>query len=103
MASEKLIDFMHKQRPMYEIGNVAAKAIEFLLDHEEDMRNSVSRINAGKKYFQDAMQELGLSTYATWQFCAYWIWKICERNSCQTRSASLLQKRLSGKKFAWLQ
>ncbi len=63
LANKGLITLLHKQRPMYEIGNVSAKAVESLLDYEKDMRLSVDRINAGKKYFQDAMKAIGLSSY----------------------------------------
>jgi histidinol-phosphate aminotransferase len=63
IANKELTAMLHKQRPMYEIGNVSAKAIEILLDHEKDMLQSVVKINAGKNYFQDAMKGLGLSTY----------------------------------------
>jgi len=63
LANNELITFLHKQRPMYEIGNVSAKAIERLLDYEKEMELSVERINAGKKYFQDFVRSIGLSSY----------------------------------------
>ena len=63
LADNNLITYLHKQRPMYEIGNVSAKAIEKLLDYEKDMLLSVERINAGKKYFQDSVRSIGLSSY----------------------------------------
>jgi histidinol-phosphate aminotransferase len=63
LANNELITFLHKQRPMYEIGNVSAKAIERLLDYEKEMELSVERINAGKKYFQDSVKVIGLSSY----------------------------------------
>lgn len=66
LANKELTAMLHKQRPMYEIGNVSAKAIEALLDHEKDMLQSVNRINAGKKYFQDSMNDLGLSSYESY-------------------------------------
>ena len=66
MANNDLIAYLHKQRPMYEIGNVSAKAVEILLSHEDEMRLSVERINAGKKYFQDAMRVLGLDSYESY-------------------------------------
>ena len=66
VANQKLIEFIHKQRPMYEIGNVSAKAIEVLLDYEKDMRLSVERVNSGKKHFQNAMKELGLISYESY-------------------------------------
>ena len=66
LANKELIALLHKQRPMYEIGNVSAKAIEILLDHEKDMKLSVERVNAGKKYFQDAMKTIGLPSYESY-------------------------------------
>ena len=63
IADSELITYLHKQKPMYEIGAVSAKAIENLLDYEKEMYLSVGRINAGKRYFQDKMRELGLVTY----------------------------------------
>ena len=66
LANKELIALLHKQRPMYEIGNVSAKAIEILMDHEKDMLKSVERINLGKIFFQDSMKELGLSSYESY-------------------------------------
>ena len=66
LANNELISFLHKQRPMYEIGNVSAKAIEILLDHEQDMRLSVERVNSGKKYFQDAMKAINIFSYESY-------------------------------------
>jgi histidinol-phosphate aminotransferase len=66
LANKILISFLHKQRPMYEIGNVSAKALEILLDHEEDMKLSVKRLNDGKKHFQDAMNALGFNSYESY-------------------------------------
>ena len=63
LANRYLISLLHKQRPMYEIGNVSAKSLEILLNYEVEMKKSVKRLNEGKKYFQDSMRELGLSTY----------------------------------------
>jgi len=66
LANNELTILLHKQRPMYEIGNVSAKAIEILLDHEKDMLQSVNKVNAGKKYFQDSMKDLGLLSYESY-------------------------------------
>ena len=63
LANKELIALLHKQRPMYEVGNVSAKAIEILLDHEKDMKLSVERVKAGKKHFQDVMKAIGLPSY----------------------------------------
>ena len=66
LSNKELINLLHKQRPMYEIGSVSAKAIEILLDFERDMEMSVERINTGKKHFQDAMKAIGLSSYESY-------------------------------------
>ena len=63
LANKELIALIHKQRPMYEIGNVSVKTLEILLNYEEEMYLSVKRINDGKKYFQDSMRSAGLTTY----------------------------------------
>ena len=63
LANKELTALLHKQRPMYEIGNVSAKAIEILLDYEKDMLQSVKRVIAGKKYFQNAIKDLGMHSY----------------------------------------
>ena len=69
-SNNELITLIHKQRPMYEIGNVSAQAIERLLDYEIDMLQSVRRVNAGKEYFQNEMKKLGFSTYTSYgNFC----------------------------------
>ena len=65
ISNNELITLIHKQRPMYEIGNVSAQTIEILLDHENDMLQSVTRVNAGKQYFQSEMTNLGFTTYAS--------------------------------------
>lgn len=63
IANDKLTSFLHKQRPMYEIGNVSAQAIEALLNHESDMLESVSRVREGQEYFQNEMKKIGFTTY----------------------------------------
>ena len=63
ISNKNLTQILHKQRPMYEIGNVSAKALEILLDSENEMKLSVKRLNEGKKYFQDCMRSMGISTY----------------------------------------
>jgi len=66
ISNKNLVLFLHKQRPMYEIGNVSAKAIENLLEYEDEMMLSVKRINDGKDYFQKSVRDLGLSTYKSY-------------------------------------
>ena len=66
IACEDLIEKIHKQRPMYEIGSVSAKAIESLLDYKSEMESSINRIKNGKIYFQESMRKIGLSTYLSY-------------------------------------
>lgn len=66
LANKELIGLIHKQRPMYEIGNVSAKALEILLDYEDEMKLSVKRMNEGKEYFQNSMRAIGFFTYESY-------------------------------------
>lgn len=66
IANNNLITLIHQQRPMYEIGNVSAQAIEILLDYEDEMLKSVKRVNKGKEYFQNEMKKIGFSTYKSY-------------------------------------
>jgi histidinol-phosphate aminotransferase len=66
IANNKLIILMHKQRPMYEIGSVSAQTIGILLDHKEDMLQSVEEMILGKEYFQNEMKKIGFSTYKSY-------------------------------------
>lgn len=62
-ADPALATLLHKVRPMYEIGALSAAVALRLLDHYDDMRASVARLQAGKAAFQSAMRGLGLTTY----------------------------------------
>ena len=64
IASEAIMTLLHKVRPMFEVNTVAVALFEKMLDHEDAMRASVARLNAGKKAFLDAMQQLGLRSHA---------------------------------------
>jgi histidinol-phosphate aminotransferase len=66
IACKGLIEKIHKQRPMYEIGCVSAKAIEMLLDHKHEMEQSVKRIQNGMAYFQNSMKKLGFDTFESY-------------------------------------
>lgn len=60
-----LIRELHKIRPMYEVGALSVTLAERVLNYEPDMLASVVRLNAGKKFFLSAMQQLGFSTYVS--------------------------------------
>ncbi|MBU6298861.1 MAG: aminotransferase class I/II-fold pyridoxal phosphate-dependent enzyme [Alphaproteobacteria bacterium] len=60
ISSPAVTAMMHKVRPMYECSTIAMAALEVMIDHEDTSRASVARLEAGKKVFLDAMEELGL-------------------------------------------
>lgn len=53
---------LHKVRAMYEVGALSAAVFERMLDHEDAMRASVARIQAGKARFLAAMEAMGFQT-----------------------------------------
>jgi histidinol-phosphate aminotransferase len=59
-SCQELATLMHRVRPMYEIGSLAASMTEAMLEHEDAVLASVHRLNAGKRAFLDAMEVLGL-------------------------------------------
>ena len=59
------MQFFHKMRPMYEVGTLGATVISQMLNHVDQMEASVDRLGAGKRYFVEEMNALGLSTIPT--------------------------------------
>ena len=53
------IGLITKMRPMYEVGTIAVEYANILLDHTNDMMDSVKRINQAKEYFTKEMTVLG--------------------------------------------
>lgn len=62
IARPELMHYLHKVRPMYEIGAMSAAVVYCALDYEAEMLRSVQRLNAGKAYFKNAMESLGFQT-----------------------------------------
>lgn len=62
LAAPSVATMLHKVRPMYECSTVAVHAFERMLDHVQDMEASVARLQAGKRMFLAAMNELGFAT-----------------------------------------
>lgn len=56
------IRYLHKLRPMYEVSTIAAVVAERMLDFTDDMHASVRRLNEGKAYFLQHMEDLGFQT-----------------------------------------
>lgn len=61
-ASPAVAKMLHKVRAMYETNSVAVAVFERMLDHVDEMRASVARLEAGKRGFLDAMDGLGFRT-----------------------------------------
>lgn len=59
------IRYLHKLRPMYEVGALVIAFIERVLDHVEAMTASVRRLNDGKRYFAGEMTKLGFDAPPT--------------------------------------
>jgi histidinol-phosphate aminotransferase len=59
------IAYLHKLRPMYEVSTVAVTMMERMLDHVEQMEDSVKRLNDGKRWFAGQMEALGFNVLPT--------------------------------------
>ena len=64
VASNNLIQYMHKIRAMYEINTLASNMICAAIDNYDVVEKSVNRLNEGKKWFIKQMNEL---KYQTWE------------------------------------
>jgi histidinol-phosphate aminotransferase len=62
VGGPELIRLLHKVRPMYEVNTVAVAAMTRMFDFADEMEASVQRLNAGRDYFLDQMEQLGLAT-----------------------------------------
>lgn len=65
ISNSEIISYMNKTRPMYEIGTVSAKIIEYALDFPEKMLESVDKLNQSKFYFESELIKLGLKVLKT--------------------------------------
>jgi len=62
VSNIELISYMHKARPMYELGAISVAVALRVLDYENEMQSSVKRLNDGKNYFRIEMNKLGFKT-----------------------------------------
>ena len=62
VANYDLISYMHKVRPMYELGALSVAIVTKILNYKNEMLASVKRLNDGKKYFKCEMERLGFKT-----------------------------------------
>lgn len=61
-GDRKLLQVIHKNRPMYELSTFSSELIYLLLDCKQDVLDSVNRLIEGKKYFLSMMKKLGYTT-----------------------------------------
>ena len=64
-ACEPLCAYLHKTRPMYELGALAIAVLKRMLDHDREMHASVARVLEGKSWFEDTMRNHGFDVTAT--------------------------------------
>jgi len=68
------VRYLHKLRPMYELGTLSIAIMERMFDHVDAMEASVQRLNEGKRHFAEAMRALGfevLPTHGNFQHVAF--------------------------------
>jgi len=65
VAHPETIALLHKMRPMYETSTLAIEFMSRMLDHADDMAQSVARVREGKNFFREAMQALGFKVLLT--------------------------------------
>lgn len=59
------IAYYHKMRPMYELGSLSISFMERMMDHVNQMEDSVNRLLDGKQYFASEMKALGFHVLPT--------------------------------------
>ncbi|MBY0555124.1 aminotransferase class I/II-fold pyridoxal phosphate-dependent enzyme [bacterium] len=58
-ANKELIQIVHKNRAMYEVGTLSAEIIYQLLDYKTEILASVARLQEGRDYFKSELRKLG--------------------------------------------
>lgn len=58
-ADKNLIEIIHKNRPMYEVGTLSSEIIYLLLDLKDEILASVKRQKEGRDYFKSELRKLG--------------------------------------------
>lgn len=64
VSSERLINYMHKIKSMYEINTLASEMICKTIDNYSEIENSVDRLNNGKNWFIECLREMN---YKVWE------------------------------------
>lgn len=58
-AKKEMIEIVHKNRAMYEVGTLSAEIIYQLLDFKKEIMSSVARLQDGRDYFKTELRKLG--------------------------------------------
>ena len=64
VAHPKMAALLHKVRPMYEVNGFALAVMNGLIESFDEVKATVSRINAGQEYFLARMKDLEFRTLA---------------------------------------
>lgn len=65
VGSEDVVAHVHRVRPMYECNAVGAYVLEKMLDHYDEVEQSVDRLVAGRDWFALEMGKLGYTVIPT--------------------------------------
>src|SRR3546814_18117271 len=60
IACPEVATMLRRVAPLYECGSLSVAMMMGMLDREADMMASVSRLKDGKRYFVEAMGQLGI-------------------------------------------
>ena len=63
IGNKEIINFLHKNKPMYEINSLANEVLLKLLDSYKDVKISIESLKSGKKYFVEKMLKNGCETF----------------------------------------
>ena len=63
VGGKRIINLLHKVRPMYEVSSIAAEVVHKMIDYHEEVLKSVQRLKAGNDYFLDRMSKIGFSIF----------------------------------------
>jgi histidinol-phosphate aminotransferase len=65
IANPETISFLHKIRPMYETSTIGIDFMNKMMDHLDEMKDSVKRITEGRTYFVKELRSLGFQVIDT--------------------------------------
>jgi histidinol-phosphate aminotransferase len=63
IGGKRIINLLHKVRPMYEVSSVAAEIVNKTIDYHDEVLRSVHRLKAGNGYFLDRMSKIGFPVF----------------------------------------